>query len=238
MRCLRLSCTHRQCWQWTSVTAPRSSAECYVDIRHLLSPGPGDYTASLAFISLSTMKMSQNYEQKFRFLPRDAMHKRGICRHPLSVRASVTFVSCTKTNTDIFKIFLPSPQWVVNPPHYSKMPVEGVMSSKEIYQCSKILCSTLRVCKLWLPHDLDLWPLDLHITTRVTHTVDLETVSRDCEGQTTRWWRHGRKYWTTECCGSAMWLQRNKEDMSVRRLIVLGRSTLWLCWTWEVITLL
>ena len=29
-------------------------------------------------------------------------------------------------------------QWVVNPPHYSKMLIEGIMSGKEIYQCSKI----------------------------------------------------------------------------------------------------
>ena len=45
-------------------------------------------------------------------LPCDAMHKRGICRHPVSVRLSiclsVTFVSCAKTNKDIFEFFLPS----------------------------------------------------------------------------------------------------------------------------------
>jgi len=43
------------------------------------------------------------------FLPRDAMHKRGLCRHAvsvrLSVRLSVTFVNCVKTNKDIFDIF-------------------------------------------------------------------------------------------------------------------------------------
>jgi len=43
------------------------------------------------------------------FLPRDAMHKRGLCRHAvsvcLSVRLSVTFVSCAKTNKDIFEFF-------------------------------------------------------------------------------------------------------------------------------------
>ena len=42
------------------------------------------------------------------FLPRDAMHKRGICCHPVSVRPSVTFVSCAKTNKDILEIFSPS----------------------------------------------------------------------------------------------------------------------------------
>jgi len=46
------------------------------------------------------------------FLPRDAMHKRGLCRHAVSVRLSVrlslTFVSCVKTNKDFFEIFSPS----------------------------------------------------------------------------------------------------------------------------------
>jgi len=45
------------------------------------------------------------------FLPRDAIHKRGICRHAvsgrLSVCMSVTFVSCAKMNKDIFEIFSP-----------------------------------------------------------------------------------------------------------------------------------
>ena len=45
-------------------------------------------------------------------LPRDVIHKRGLCRHAVSVcpcvRVSVTFVSCVKTNKDIFEIFSPS----------------------------------------------------------------------------------------------------------------------------------
>jgi len=36
------------------------------------------------------------------------MHKRGLCRHVVSVCLSVTFVSCIKTNKDIFEIFSPS----------------------------------------------------------------------------------------------------------------------------------
>jgi len=31
-----------------------------------------------------------------KFLPRDAMHKRGLCCHAVSVCPSVTFVSCAK----------------------------------------------------------------------------------------------------------------------------------------------
>ena len=45
------------------------------------------------------------------FLPRDVTHKRDLCRHAvsvcLSVHVSVTFVSCVKTNKDIFEIFPP-----------------------------------------------------------------------------------------------------------------------------------
>jgi len=46
-------------------------------------------------------------------LPRDAMHKRGLCCHAvsvarLSVRLSVTFVDHVKTNKHIFAIVLPS----------------------------------------------------------------------------------------------------------------------------------
>ena len=43
------------------------------------------------------------------FLPRDAMHKRGLCRHAvsvcLSVRPSVTFVDHVKTNNISSKFF-------------------------------------------------------------------------------------------------------------------------------------
>jgi len=44
----------------------------------------------------------------FYHLPRDAMHKRGICQHAVSVRLSVTFVDHVKTNKHIFDIFSPS----------------------------------------------------------------------------------------------------------------------------------
>ena len=51
--------------------------------------------------------MHLGYED--RFLPRDAMHKRGLCRHAVSVRVSVcmsvTFVSSVETSNRIVKIF-------------------------------------------------------------------------------------------------------------------------------------
>jgi len=52
-------------------------------------------------------------------LPRDAMHKRGLCRHAmsvrLSVRLSVTFVDHVKTNKHIFEFFSPSGSILVLP---------------------------------------------------------------------------------------------------------------------------
>ena len=36
------------------------------------------------------------------------MHKRGLCRHAVSVCVSVTFVSCVKTNKDNLRNFSPS----------------------------------------------------------------------------------------------------------------------------------
>jgi len=52
------------------------------------------------------------------FLPRDAMHMRGLCRHHavsecVSVSVSVTFVSCVKTNKDIFEMFSPSGSHII-----------------------------------------------------------------------------------------------------------------------------
>jgi len=46
----------------------------------------------------------------FVFSPRDAMHKRGLCRRAVSVRPSVTFVYFVEASKPIFKIlpkFLP-----------------------------------------------------------------------------------------------------------------------------------
>jgi len=46
------------------------------------------------------------------FLQRDTMHKRGLCRHAvsvcLSVCVSVTFVSCVETSNRIVRLFSPS----------------------------------------------------------------------------------------------------------------------------------
>jgi len=59
---------------------------------------------------------SEKYKKKCKlrdlwFLPRDAadaMHKRGISRHPMSVCVSATFVDHVKTNKHIFEFFSPS----------------------------------------------------------------------------------------------------------------------------------
>ena len=40
-----------------------------------------------------------------RFLPRDDMHKRGLCRRAVSVSPPVTFVDSVETNKQIFNFF-------------------------------------------------------------------------------------------------------------------------------------
>jgi len=66
--------------------------------------------------------MNRNsHDLRWTFLPRDAMHKRGVCCHAvsvipsicLSVCVSATFVSCVKTNKDIFENFSQSEAAVI-----------------------------------------------------------------------------------------------------------------------------
>ena len=42
------------------------------------------------------------------FLPRDAMHKRGLCRHAVSVCLSRSWIMTKRINNHIFEIFSPS----------------------------------------------------------------------------------------------------------------------------------
>ena len=46
---------------------------------------------------------------QFNLLPRDTMHKRGLCRRAVSARLSVllsvTFVYCVRTSNHILKLF-------------------------------------------------------------------------------------------------------------------------------------
>ena len=66
-------------------------------------------TAARSSVGFSRISPSQRMLPRCcRFLPRDAMYKRGLCCHALSVCLSVTFRSCAKTNKDIFEIFSPS----------------------------------------------------------------------------------------------------------------------------------
>ena len=53
------------------------------------------------------------------FLPRDANHKRGLYRHAVSVRLSVTFVYSVETNKHIFKIFI-----TIGYPHHWSFPYQ------------------------------------------------------------------------------------------------------------------
>ena len=53
--------------------------------------------------------MNRNlHDLRWTFLPRDAMHKRGLCCHAVSVCLSASFMSCVKTHKDIFENCPPS----------------------------------------------------------------------------------------------------------------------------------
>jgi len=74
----------------------------------LKSPCTTSYRSSIEIIALNCLVF-----EKIAFLPRDAMHKRGLCRYAvsvclsvyLSVCVSVTFVDHVKTNKHIFEFF-------------------------------------------------------------------------------------------------------------------------------------
>ena len=67
-------------------------------------------------ISILAVLLTNNFYIKTILLPRDAVHKRGLCRHAVFVRLSarlsvcvfVTFVDHVKTNKHIVEIFSPS----------------------------------------------------------------------------------------------------------------------------------
>jgi len=67
-------------------------------------PGHVNITPVITAVDFSQFSL---YNTATSFLQRDAMHKRGLCCHAVSVHLSVTFVSCIKTNKDIFEIFSP-----------------------------------------------------------------------------------------------------------------------------------
>ena len=56
------------------------------------------------FIHARQMSLATRYNIAV-FLPRDAMHKRGLCRRAVSVRPSVTFVYSDETSKHIFNFF-------------------------------------------------------------------------------------------------------------------------------------
>ena len=74
------------------------------------------YDKLLSFIINRVALFCTFSNRSMSFLPRDAMHKRGLCRHAVSVRpsvclslcVSVTFVDHVKMNKHIFKFFSPS----------------------------------------------------------------------------------------------------------------------------------
>ena len=62
------------------------------------------YSGSFITIAI-TVYTVYLYEKMQPILPRDAMHKRGLCRRAVSVRLSVVFVYCIETSKHIIKLF-------------------------------------------------------------------------------------------------------------------------------------
>jgi len=81
------------------VSRPKSAS---VSIWISISISPIFWVTNIDIVSISTKAISTHFYRVMH------MHKRGICCHPVSVCASVTFVSCAKTNKDIFEICSPS----------------------------------------------------------------------------------------------------------------------------------
>jgi len=99
----------------TSLRAGYRSRNCTVErycLLHVVVQGSGSFRVPLNFFAATTRG------SRMILLPRDAMHKRGLCRHAVcvcvSVRPSITFVDHVKTNKPVFKIF----HHRVSPPFY------------------------------------------------------------------------------------------------------------------------
>ena len=65
------------------------------------------YKSLKSYLQVISLQPRGYIAEWLRFLPRDAVHKRGLCCHAVSVRLSVTFVDQVKTNKHIFEIFSP-----------------------------------------------------------------------------------------------------------------------------------
>ena len=81
-----------------------------------------------------------------------------ICRHSVSVRASVTFMSCAKTNKDIFEIFSPSVSHTILVFPYQRgadiltgTPLTGTLNAGGVdkKRVSRRICGCIGHCVYW-----------------------------------------------------------------------------------------
>ena len=101
-------------WLCVKHVSARGRLEIWHTCRYLRVLASGITRRSVSQIGCAMLRVCiasiRNVERSL--LPRDAMHKRGLCCYAVSacpcVRVSVTFVSCVKTNKDIFELFSPS----------------------------------------------------------------------------------------------------------------------------------
>jgi len=128
-----------------------------------------------------------------RFLSRDAMHKRGLCRHAVSVRPSVrlfvTFVDSVETNKHIFNfftvgilIFLHETSWQYSdaPPQTPPPPMvasnaEGVGKNRDFRRISGY-----RIDDWWSANNCDCPSRSLHYTpSRISESLFITTSMDD-----------------------------------------------------------
>ena len=152
-----------------------------------------------------------------RFLPRDAMHKRGLCRHAvsvclsvcLSVRPSVTFVDHVKMNKDIFEIFSPLGRhtilffpyqtgWRYSDGNLPNGGIECRIQHKSRFWSNSWLLKIAgrAKCQKHLPTTkLSIW----HIRPRIDRLLDVRTTKWQNQLPTTMQCRSHSRRLTSEC---------------------------------------
>jgi len=96
-------------WNWglKVCDSPRQKISCLLQVvaRCLLLSAIQCTVNHWFYITVSNMCKQL---EELQSLPRNTMHKRGLCHHAVSVCLSVTFVDHVKMNRHIVKIFSPS----------------------------------------------------------------------------------------------------------------------------------
>ena len=106
----------------SSLSSPAATQQATV------SPSPTSKYWGVAVSTFTRSLLLNNVGINTYVLPRDAMHKRGLCRRALfvcsSVRPSITFVYCVERSRHVFEFFSPS----ASQQYHSSFSVPNVMA--------------------------------------------------------------------------------------------------------------